>query len=243
MFHTKKDHKKDCVKKQNLSPSLFSKNILFNKKKRANRRRPKNVFVNPIGDKTIRIQSSKELSTLSQKEKYSFIQKNLLLAENQFKELCEHSKVSTYNVSIFCDRIVKKKLNFETKMRETKARFEKDFQFSKDLQTSVLQKYMEKISLVYDWKRLSMLIDLIQELRNHIRRSSNRKKYNAEQLEILNNWWDSNILNPYPKKQDIKILSVRTNLSFSQVRNFFQNKRSRERKQSGPSTLQRHRKR
>jgi len=168
---------------------------------------------------------------LSEKDKHEIIQKELFHAEKKWNMFREWSKKSTYKLSLDFDALNEKKIRAEKTLNTTRDVLLKKINIikysgEKDC-LSIAARYQNVVSLKYDHKRLSLVLNLIQELERCIHSSTRGKKHSDDQLKFLSEWWYKNLNHPYPSKKDVADLCSKTGLSSSQVRNFFQNKRSR----------------
>ena len=158
------------------------------------------------------------------------IRQELARAEIRWQTLCKSSNVreSMYKLSLFCDVLMEKKSRAEKTLKETFENFsEKIAQIEASGKTSISSKYMERLCFVYDWKKLNLILELTKELEQRVEKMSRRKKHTKSQIKTLEKWWSEHLNNPYPQKSDVVNLTSLTGLSSSQIRIFFQNRRSR----------------
>ena len=158
------------------------------------------------------------------------IRQELARAEIRWQTLCKSSSVreSMYKLSLFCDLLIAKKSRTEKTLKQTFENFSKKITLIEASgATSNSSKYMERLRFVYDWKKLNLILELTKELEQRVEKTSQRKKHTKSQIQTLEEWWSEHLNNPYLQKSDVANLTSLTGLSSSQIRIFFQNRRSR----------------
>ena len=103
------------------------------------------------------------------------------------------------------------------------------------LSVSQYQNRLEKIHVDHDQQRMHLtnrVTASLELLKMSIPSESNARKSKTRQLNcravtIMNDWYESHIDNPYPSDEEKMMLADRGNISLSQVKAWFANKRNR----------------